>query len=111
MSVKHDLIEGFKAGVARNGYTWLDTSNGPVMVERPIQGCESRKVLPFAGVRGDSPLYVKFAELPPTQDAVLAFANEYGFLGRPVTEWWPMDSITVRGELFDGGQISEDQAR
>jgi len=73
-----DLIDPGFGSVPKGGFEWIEGRAGP-------HGIQQRFLIPKSG-RGttfDIPtdLYLTFANLQPTPEAVLAFANRYGSLG------------------------------
>lgn len=106
-----DLLAAFKVSVAGQGYEWVSTLDGPVLMERGPTGAKQRTYSPFA--QRHTPLFVTFGQLAPTQDAILAFANQYGLLGAPVTQGFEHGRLSVglpaqQGELFDAESVSEE---
>ena len=110
----NDILATFKISVASQGYEWKHMADGPVLVERPPTGARPKTYRPFS--QGHAPLFLQFSELKLTEDAILAFANQYGFLGAPVTQHFHGERLSVTnlsappGELFDAKLVS-DQTR
>jgi hypothetical protein len=111
-----DLLENVEVSVSAAGHEWIDTFDGPVLIER--RSCDRRKYRPFS--KENAALFLRFAELEPTQPAILKFANEYGLLGGPLTHSVEDKRLSVvkaflpngepailRGELFDGELVSQ----
>jgi hypothetical protein len=109
---KGDFLSGFQTEVPRGGFRWEQTNEGLILLEAHSRGAGTRKVHPFRGRR--SSLFLEFAAVSPDPDGVLSFANEYGFLGFPVTLGWRDGVITpsLRDppcELFDEHQAPSDK--
>ena len=108
----NDILATFKISVASQGYEWKHMADGPVLVERPPTGARPRTYRPFS--QGHEPLFLKFSELKLAEDAILAFANQYGFLGAPVTQHFHRGRLSVtdlstpRGELFHAKLVSDE---
>jgi hypothetical protein len=112
-----DLLAGCQLRVAAAGYTWVETKDGPVLVER--QSRASRRIYsPFS--EGHAALFLTFSQLEPTPQAIVAFADEYGLLGQPVTQSVEHGRVSTartfdkhgrdllqRGELLDADLVSK----
>ena len=75
----NDSLADFSISVASQGYEWKETDDGPVLVELPANGARSRTYYPFS--EEHKLLFLRFSQLK-TKDAILAFANQYGFQER-----------------------------
>ena len=108
---QHDILAAFRTSVARQGYEWKHMADGPVLVERPSAGGSPITSRPLAV--GHESLFLQFSRLKPTQDAILKFANAYGFLGTPVTQHFDDGHLSAtylsapRGELFHAKSVSD----
>lgn len=80
--MKNDWLADFQVAVAAGGYDWMQTHDGPILIERPSGGARPRTYRLFSQ---QPRLYEKFSQLDRTEQQILAFANEYGWLGAPVT--------------------------
>jgi transposase-like protein len=79
---KNDSLANFKWLVPARGYEWKETYDGLVLFARLTKVDRYRTYYPFV----DNPeLYLTFSELKRTPEAILEFANTYGWLGWPVT--------------------------
>jgi len=77
-----DPLARFEWEVASGGYRWINTEWGPALTPRLTQPGPARPYQPFN--KRDAGLFLVFAELRKT-DAMLAFANQYGLLGAPLS--------------------------
>ncbi len=87
LSVTHmktgNLLEDFVWQRARGGYVWKETIGGLLLVAADGKDAVEEKYR--LGDKSSTGLFMQFAELDQTPDAFLAFANQFGWLGYPVT--------------------------
>ena len=86
-----DPLSRFEWAVAPGGYRWIESKWGVVLTPCDEEPGEPRRYRPFT--KRHAGLFRTFAELEPTQDAVLSFANEFGMLGAPWSQ--PRDESRV----------------
>lgn len=104
-------MAGFIWTVAANGYMWADRYSSPVLgrwraehrgvlvprdwLNEDLQGDRDEGWRPEWAVRtydpfdAESALFLAFADTPPTEDGVRAFADRYGHLGEGSAYMWP----------------------
>ena len=106
----------FQWSVPRDGFLWLATKGGKTL-DAYLPGRFLTEPFPVGGgtyearfyePMKESALYLNFARLEPTEDAVLAFANKFGALGDPTSHFIDLvpdsgseGSPAGKGELLD----------
>jgi hypothetical protein len=96
LSVEQELFSWSRAD---SGYFWDDLATskkaypGPFLVPSP----DTQHFLRYRPLESEPKLFLRFSELAPEQDAILEFANEFGWLteGIPIT--------TVQRQATHGG--------
>jgi len=106
----HDILARFQASVSKNGYEWVNTRDGPALMERSTRSSQQSSYYPFSD--GYSALFMEFSNLELNQSAILAFANKYGLLGEPVTRHFDDKGLSLFqllkvGELYDSELLSD----
>jgi hypothetical protein len=80
-----DILSDFEWQRCEEGYRWHKARHGLKLVPAQADGEALRMVTyrPFS--KQFSGMFKRFVELDPTPDAALAFANDHGHLGYPLT--------------------------
>ena len=92
--------QDFEWDVAADGYRWIDSKRGLALVrvgdanDSTEPNTAVRRYQPFT--KTHSGLFLTFAQLDRTPEAVLSFANQYGLLGFPVSwNFWGGDPVSI----------------
>ena len=101
--------------VATEGYRWVRTKAAPPPLGNGNEGLFLTSAMPLLTPRSYSPLqeypalFRSFIETAPTEDGILAFANQYGPLGGNISTriFLPNHHVT-QGELLGAWQIARD---
>src|SRR5689334_21211799 len=103
------LPSSFEWSVARAGYRWIDSADGrricAVDAEQPDWFGSDRYETPYHPLKR-SALFREFADLEPTENRILDFANRFGLLGRGgnFTLETTSGPTSVRAETFASWQ-------
>jgi endogenous inhibitor of DNA gyrase (YacG/DUF329 family) len=80
-----NLFDDFVWRRAIGGYAWKDVGDGALLLVAADGRDAAEETYRLGAKSSTGGLFIEFAELKQTPDAFLAFANQFGLLGHPVT--------------------------